>query len=344
MPNHDIVVIGASAGGVEALKQLVSLLPANLPAAVFIVLHVSPHGHSALPMILSRAGPLPALHPHDGEIIQKGTIYVAPPDTHLIIKNGYISLSRGPKENGHRPAVDPMFRSAARVYGRRVVGVVLSGVLDDGTAGLVAVKYRKGTCIAQDPEEALYPGMPLSAIENDHVDFILPIPQIVHRLVELASEPVLEDNSEASLSLGREVEIADMNQSVSSVPPGEPAVFACPECGGTLWEAQEGDLIRFRCRVGHAFTAQSLLAEQADALEDAFWAALRALEERAALARRLAERARQRNQLHTASTFDEQARSAEAQAEVIRRVLEQGILRGDIGVSPHVEGKIAEEN
>ena len=170
MAGHDIIVIGASAGGVEALGQLIPLLPPDLPAAVFIVLHISSQGTSVLPNILNRAiakrqknSTLKAVHPQDGEPIVHGQIYVAPPDCHLLVKDGYIRLARGPKENSNRPAVDPLFRTAARAYGRRVVGVVLSGSLDDGTAGLMAVKQRGGVAIVQKPEEALYSGMPDNA-------------------------------------------------------------------------------------------------------------------------------------------------------------------------------------
>ncbi len=160
MAGHDIIVIGASAGGVEALVQLVQNVPADLPASIFVALHVSPHGSSVLPQILSRHGALLASHPQDGEAIEPGRIYVAPPDHHLWVRRGRVRVSRGPSENGLRPAVDPLFRSAARSYGRRVVGVILSGSLDDGTAGLQAIKSQGGVAIVQRPEDALFVGMP----------------------------------------------------------------------------------------------------------------------------------------------------------------------------------------
>src|SRR6476469_2300753 len=190
MPRHDIIVIGASAGGVEALINLVKNLPAELPAAIFIVVHIPAHSKSVLPNILTRAGSLRACHPQDGAKIENGEIYVAPPDYHLLVKQGYVTVARSARENSHRPAVDPLFRSSARVYGRRVVGVVLSGALDDGTAGLLAVKQRGGVAIVQDPAEAMFTGMPTSAIENVDVDSILPITAIASRLVSLAQEPV----------------------------------------------------------------------------------------------------------------------------------------------------------
>jgi two-component system chemotaxis response regulator CheB len=323
-----MIVIGASAGGVEALKQLVGLLPAEFPASIFVVLHVPAHGKSVLPHILTRAGSLNAIHPRDGQAIRKGNIYIAPPDTHLLVKRDYITLSRGPKENGHRPAVDPLFRSAARAYGRRVVGVVLSGNLDDGTAGLIAIKMRHGIAIVQHPEDAMYAGMPTSAIENANPDYILTIEKIAPLLVELANDPVDESAEHTHPEeIDKEVEIAEMT--TSEPPSGTPATLACPECGGTLWEVQDGELIRFRCRVGHAFTAQTLLAEQGEQLEDAFWVALRALEESASLAQRMADRARLRNQPHVASTFQEQAENAKARANLVRQVLQNGILNAE---------------
>jgi two-component system chemotaxis response regulator CheB len=187
----DIVVIGTSAGGVEALSNLVSYFPSDLDAAIFVVLHIPTYATSVLPQILNRAGKLPASHPQDNEEIRAGHIYIAPPDYHLLVEPGYISLLRGPKENSHRPAIDPLFRSAARAYGKRVVGVVLTGMLDDGTAGLQAVKMCGGTAIVQSPEDAIYKGMPRSAIRHvEDIDYILPLSEIPQTLVELANTPV----------------------------------------------------------------------------------------------------------------------------------------------------------
>jgi two-component system chemotaxis response regulator CheB len=329
MPTHDIIVIGASAGGVEALSYLVKRLPPNLNAAVFIVLHVPSHATSVLPQILTRAGKLPAFHAKDKETIVSGRIYIAPPNYHLLVKQGYINLVRGPKENGHRPAVDPLFRTAARAYGRRVVGVVLTGALDDGTAGLKAVKARGGVAVVQSPDDAMYNGMPRSAIENgENIDYILPLSHIPNVLAELVNTPV-EEEAEKPVSEEMEFEsdIVEMDMAMLNKDndrPGTPSSFACPDCGGTLWEMPEADLLRFRCRVGHAYSAETLLSEQSDALEDALWVALRALEEKSSLAERMAKRMHERNHDLSGKRFQEQAEDALKRAAIIRDVLMNG--------------------
>ncbi len=188
MLGHDVIVVGASAGGVEALRGLVGSLPIDLPAAVFLVLHIPAQSPSLLPEILSRSGPLRALHPTNGEVIQHGLIYVAPPDHHLLLEDGFVRVVRGPRENRHRPAIDPLFRSAARAYGSRVVGVILTGSLDDGTAGLLAIKRRGGVAIVQDPDDALYSSMPRSALAHVDVDHVLVLSEIGPVLARLTRE------------------------------------------------------------------------------------------------------------------------------------------------------------
>ncbi len=326
MTARDIIVVGGSAGGVDALQQVVAGLPADLPAAVFVVVHVPPHGPSALPRVLSRAGRLRAVHPHDGQSITPGTIYVAPPDYHLVVKPGHVRLTRGPRENRHRPAADALFRTAARSYGRRVVGVVLSGALDDGTAGLLAVKEAGGVAVVQDPADALYDGMPRSALEHVPVDHALPAAELPALLARLATEPLPEpDGGDPPLPPGaeQEADMAELEPGATHDPhrSGTPSVFGCPECGGVLWELHGNDLLRFRCRVGHAWSADSLVAEQADGLEAALWSALRALEEQAALAERIADRARNRGHDIAVHKFDGQVREAREHAELIRKVL-----------------------
>jgi len=322
MPDHDIVVVGASAGGVEALAGLAASLPARLPAAVFVVLHVPSTGTSALPDILGRQGPLPAAHVKDGEPIEPGRIYVAPPDHHLLLRPGHVHLARGPRENGHRPAVDPLFRSAAREYATRVVGVVLSGALDDGTAGLLAVKSRGGVAVVQDPEDALYPGMPGNALEVVEVDHVVPARAMGELLARLVAEPAAEPPGPAPADMRTEVEVEGFSlEAMEGEHPGVPSGFSCPDCNGVLWGIQDEGLQRFRCRVGHAWSPESLLARQSESLEAALWIALRSLEERAALARRLAGPARDRGHRITAARFEEQATEAQNAARLVRNLL-----------------------
>lgn len=308
--------------------HLVGGLPADLPASLFVVLHVPPNGSSVLPDILSRRGPLPALHPDDNAPILPGRIYVAPPNHHLLLKEGTVRVTRGPNENGHRPAIDPLFRSAARFYGPRAVGVILSGMLDDGTAGLQAIKQMGGTAIVQDPDEALFGGMPRSAVENVAIDLVLPLAEIAPAVARLAHEEAPERNGSAMpAKIDAELQIAEHGeQGNPSLHIGTPSSYACPECHGVLWEHKDGVYLRFRCRVGHAFSPDTLLAEQANALEDALWTALRALEENAALARRLCARAQERGHSLAASRFEVQAAEASQRAEIVR----QALLRGQV--------------
>lgn len=324
MSTHDIIVIGASAGGVEALTELVRGLPANLPAAVFVVVHFPAQSPSLLPQILTRASHLRAIHAQHGEAIQPGHIYVAAPDHHLAVYKGVMHVVRGPKENHCRPAIDPLFRSAAAAYGSRVVGIILSGSLGDGTAGLLAVKQRGGVAIIQQPDDALFPDMPRNALEYVTVDYVLPVAEMAPLVARLAHKPAAampavsgSNNEKKEIALAE----ADMAIIENKEKPGIPSVFGCPDCGGTLWELQEGDLLRFRCRTGHAFSADSLLSVQAEALEGALWAALRGLEENAALAQRMAVRARDRNLTLAAEKFEERVRTVEQQASIIRNVL-----------------------
>jgi two-component system, chemotaxis family, protein-glutamate methylesterase/glutaminase len=322
MPDHGIVVVGASAGGVEALADLAGSLTSDLPAAVFVVLHLPAAGTSALPEILRRQGRLPAAHVKDGEPIRPGRIYVAPPDHHVLVRTGHVHLSRGPRENGHRPAVDPLFRSAAREYGTRVIGLVLSGALDDGTAGLLAIKSRGGVAVVQDPADALYPGMPGNALEHVEVDHVLAAASMGELLARLVADPAEPPTDAAPSDMRVEVEMEGFSlEAMEGGHPGRPSGFSCPDCHGVLWQIRDGGLERYRCRVGHAWSPQSLLTQQSEALEAALWVALRSLEERAALARRLAEPARRRGYSITATRFEEQAAEAQQAARLVRDLL-----------------------
>jgi two-component system chemotaxis response regulator CheB len=325
--HHDIVVIGASMGGVEALSQLVAQLPEDLPAVVCIVLHVAAEHRSLLPEILSRVGPLPARHPRDYEPLEQGRIYVAPNDHHLLLEEGHVRVLKGPLENGHRPAVDPLFRSAARVYGPRVVGVVLTGARNCGTAGLLAVKSQGGLAVVQDPEDAACADMPRSALEYVNVDHCVRLSKMGTLLSQLVATPVrLTRKRPKSPLLEQEVEVLKGNPEATNQPPahGHPSHFSCPDCGGVLFELNDTGLLRYRCRVGHAYTGEALDHGQQHSVDSALWAAIRALEENAALARRLAGRARERSQAHSARRYNERAQAAEQQAQAIRELAMQG--------------------
>jgi two-component system chemotaxis response regulator CheB len=326
MAGHDIIVVGASAGGVEALSALVGDLPEDLPAAVFIVLHMGAHSSTALPKILARRTKLPVDHPNDGEPIERNRIYVAVPDRHLLVVPGAVRVANGPKENGHRPAVDTLFRSAAASYGRRVAGVVLSGTRDDGTAGLRTIHDQGGVAIVQDPDEALFPGMPQSALVGDHPDFVLSVSEMAETLSRLARNDLLQGGRSEPMSDELNAELRWANPDLAWAAPVEPPLgipsgFTCPECHGGLWEIEEDGFPRYRCRVGHGFSAETLLVSQRTDVETALWTAYRALEERVALFRRLADRAQTRQAGITAEHFRAEAADIGRQAELLRAVL-----------------------
>lgn len=327
-PQH-IIAIGASAGGVETLVQLVQCLPADLDAAIFIVVHFPARATSVLPSILNRVKTLPAQHAIDGMSIESQQIYIAQPDYHLLIERGRIRLSHGARENGHRPAIDALFRSAAYTYGRRVIGVILTGTLDDGAAGLLTIKARGGYTIVQDPEEALFSGMPLSAIQAVEVDAILPVQNIADRLCELVKLPIPDPPLKKSMSEAMPQDDHWVAQEKDAIEQGKRAgyasAFTCPDCGGVLWELTDYNLMRYRCHVGHAYSIESLLSEKDDSLERALWTANRAMEEKAALARRMATQARKSNHPMSEVQFSERAEEAEKHADVLKQVLLQQI-------------------
>jgi two-component system chemotaxis response regulator CheB len=324
---RDMVCIGASAGGVEILMEIAERLPADYPGSLFVVVHMPPDNPSVLARVLDRKSALRVEQPIDGQRIERGHIYVAPPDHHLLVKRGYVRVTRGPKENGFRPAVDPLFRTAALAYGPRAVGVILSGNLDDGTVGLAAIKQRGGIAIAQDPSEALYSGMPRSAQERvslDHVASAREIPELLSRLAhELVDAHGAHDMTDDDDQIEIEADVAELDPELVSqtLPPGTPSGYGCPDCGGALYTLSNGELIHFRCRVGHAWSPDALLDRQGQTLDDALWTALRALEENVALSVTLAKRMRGRGNDTGARRFEQQARTAMQNAETIRAVL-----------------------
>jgi two-component system chemotaxis response regulator CheB len=305
---------------------LVADLPRDFPASIFVVHHFPPQSVSALPSIVNRAGSLQASQPVDGEAFAPGRIYISRPDQHLLVRDGRIRLTRGPREHGHRPAVDPLFRTAARSYGSRVIGVILSGTLDDGTAGLLAIKDAGGLALVQDPEETAYPGMALSAIQHVPVDVVAPVAQLGPLIARLAREPAPEFYR--PLPRDDEIDPADPDPAVVGTaalreggPPGQPSPFVCPECGGVLWESERDGFLHFRCHVGHGYSAETLLVDQSKSLEDALWSAVRTLEEKAELARQLAERARRKGLHRSAGRFATTAHDAEQGSAMIRAAL-----------------------
>jgi two-component system chemotaxis response regulator CheB len=334
MPRRDVVVIASSAGGIEALRDVLRGVPVDYDGVMLVVLHMPAGGGMALPKILDRAGPLPAAPAVDGEPLKVGRVYVCVADHHLLIGDGHVHVRRGPRENGHRPAADPLFRSAARYFGTRVVGVVLSGTLSDGTAGLSAVRRQGGVAIVQEPSDALYGGMPTSALDSVGADFVVPAAKIGPLLATLAREDGPADEPTPDETLRKEVALMEGDHDPVRNHPGRPSPWPCPDCNGVLWEIDD-DVLRFRCRVGHAWSAESLIHEQGAAVEAALWVALRALEDRATLNRTLAERARAGGRSLSAGRFAEESEDIDQSIEILRRLvntdeiagaLEEGIL------------------
>jgi len=329
MPDNgcDIVVVGASAGGVEALTRLARSTPADFGVPILVVLHIPPAGPSVLPQILDRSGPLDAVHAEDGMELDGGGFYVAPPDRHMRVEGRRIQLDPGPRENGHRPAIDPLFRSAADSFGDRAAGVVLSGTLDDGTVGLYCIKQAGGAALVQHPDDALYRAMPANAIAYCQPDYVLPVEELVDILVRLTATSAARP--------GRKISVANdqaPDPSAEDAQPGELAPFACPDCGGTLWERSAGETVSYRCRVGHAFTLNSLVARHDESLERTLWAACRALEERAAISRRVARRLLEGGRRDSAGRFDRQATTAARQAAHLKGLLDELEASPDVGL------------
>jgi two-component system chemotaxis response regulator CheB len=317
-----VVVVGASAGGVEALREFVGHLPADLPACVCVVLHVPPNAPSALAPILRRVCSL-QVHSAAPELpLTAGSVVVAIADHHLLVGPTRVTLGAGPRENSHRPAVDVLFRSAARWWGPRAIAVVLSGALDDGAAGAHAVARQGGVVLAQDPENAMYSGMPRATLSAVPEATIGTPAQLAARVDELCKQPVDAPPPAVDPVLLVETAVAELDEEAHADPerPGRPAGVACPDCHGAMFEIRDGPLIRYRCRVGHAWSPETLLVEQISAVETALWSAIRSLEEQAAVHRQLSERdGKTFQQMH-----QQRAAEADASAAVIRDLLREG--------------------
>jgi two-component system, chemotaxis family, protein-glutamate methylesterase/glutaminase len=305
--HRDIVVIGASAGGLDAMRELFANVPGDLPATFFVVQHLAPSPPSRLPELLSHHTPFRAMHPVHGQEIAPQTIYVAPPDMQMLLRPGYLHVVRGPKENGHRPAVDALFRSAARAYGPRVIGVVLTGYLDCGTAGLLSIKARGGLALAQDPATAFAVDMPRSAVQHVRLDRVASAAELGPILAELVRAPAGPMPSTVPRPVS-ELEGDEL---------GPQAEFVCPECRGALTEAVLGTFTQFRCHVGHTFSMEAVLGQQTEETERALWAAVRALEESAGIAQRMAARSHGELEVRFAEKYETLTR----QAEHIRGIL-----------------------
>ena len=331
MPNRDIIVMGASAGGIEALLELAPSLPADLPAAILLVVHIPESYVSHLPALLNQRGRLPASHPDDGQPVTPGHIFVAPPGFHLTVLDGCMRLTRGPRENSVRPAIDPLFRTAANHYRRRVVGVLLSGTLDDGTAGLLQVKMRGGVTMVQSLDDALFASMPGTALKYMEVDYTLPVSGMAAALAALAHGHAASHGGTSTMSRGSQEDDDDLvAQSRGRWEEGvdtadKRSVLTCPECGGVLWEMDTSTpMLRFQCHTKHAYSADSLVSAQGTAAEASLWASVRRLEEVHSLALRLERHARDHRDTETAGALQRRAQQAKNQADAVRDVILQG--------------------
>jgi two-component system chemotaxis response regulator CheB len=322
MPRRDLVVIGASAGGLEALRAILKRLPSSFDACVLVVMHTRADANGVLPDILERVSTLPVAFGQTGDRLTPGHTYVAPPDYHMLVTGSSLSIVHGPRENGFRPAIDPLFRTAARERGVGVIGVILSGALSDGAFGLSVIKQHGGIAIVQDPDDATIGNMPRNAMNAVDVDYVLPAAEIAAELMRLTAEAAEGDDLMAR-TRDLEPQLPSENTQVSEMLDryGAPSGLTCPDCGGALWEVQEGRLVRYQCHVGHQYAVDSLDAEQRGAVDTALWSAVRVLEEQSELKMRMARRAEGNGLLNVAEGFHASARDAHAQAQQIRSVL-----------------------
>ncbi len=319
MANRDILTLGTSAGGFEALRFLAGEFSRDFPASVLVVIHLSGQFRSSLDAMLTQAGPLPASFAVDGEMLEKSRIYIAPAERHLIVDGERLRLGSGPRENNARPALDPLFRSAALCCGPRTVGVILTGTLGDGSAGLSALKRSGGITVVQDPSDAAFPEMPTTALARsrpDHVVGLAGMPALLDGLArQPEGRPVPVDSNlkyEVDIASGGRGSMAEMDRI------GRRSVFACPDCHGVMWEIEEGELVRYRCHVGHAYSSEIMGLALDENLRQAFGSALRALDERTALARKLEAHAIATGRTTIAESWAAKAREFEAEAGVIR--------------------------
>lgn len=322
MENHHVIAIGTSAGGVQALKTIIKFLPNDFPASVFIVQHISSEVSSNLATVLNNVAQLKISFAEDKESIEPCRIYIAPPDYHLLLEYDRIRVIRGPRENRMRPAIDPLFRSAAVAYKSYATGVILTGMLDDGTAGLQAIKACGGMAIVQDPDDAAYSSMPESAIANVAVDRIASLEEIPKILKERVRQtPKIITKIPADLLLEAPITQDAITQPETMAEIGTPVAHSCPSCGGPLWQIGDNSLLRYRCHVGHGFTSSTLVEEQSEATEKALWIALRTLEERSRLLKNMSDRYSKRGVTSLAKVHQERSQEALDHSILIRNLI-----------------------
>ncbi len=322
MQTRNIIVIGASAGGFDALKTLVAGLPADLPATLLIVWHMAPDTTGVLPQVFNKCGSLPASNACDGEALKPGHIYVAPPDRHLLLEDGVLRTTHGPKENRFRPAIDPLFRSAAYAYGPRVIGVILSGALDDGTSGLWTIKEAGGLAVVQHPADADVPSMPENALRAVAVDYCVPVAEMAPLLTRLCREEIPQ-NTFAMKPNGRtqkEIAVAaeDTDAALALFKTGDLTPFTCPECGGVLARFREATRFRFRCHTGHAFSSDALLTAVTEQVEDGFYRTLRSMDEGVMLLNHMGDHLAEANEPRLAALYFKKAKEFSSRADVLR--------------------------
>lgn len=324
MEKRNIIVIGASTGGFEAFKKIVKELPADLDASVFIVWHMGPNIRGILPGVLNKLNTIHAAHAYDKEPIKSNRIYVAPPDHHLLIEEGRVRVTHGPKENRFRPAVDPLFRSAAHAYGNRVIGVVLSGALDDGTAGLWRIKRNGGIAVVQDPADAEVASMPENALREVMVDHCVPVGEMADLLVKRSAEKipanteVMKDEKTAT-----EIEIAAEENALKkgAFNLGAPSSFACPDCHGVLAKIVDGNLVRYRCHTGHAYSTDSLMAAITEKVEESLYNAIRGMDESILLFNHIGDHYAEANQPKLAAAYFKKANEAVERSNLVRKAV-----------------------
>lgn len=325
MPRRDIVAIGASAGGIEALQVLTSKLPASFEAAVLVTVHLAADYPSELDRILTHSGALPARFAQGGETIESGQIYLAPPRRHLLVTGDLgLELGHGPRENNARPAIDPMFRSVALCCGSRGIGVVLSGMLSDGAAGLLAFKQSGGLTVVQEPSDAAFSEMPTHAVQQTQPDHVVALDAMPALLKKLVRQPA-GDSIPVAERLRFEVEIARNGHSNMTGMDriGRRSVLACPDCHSLMWEIDEGELVRYRCHVGHAYTAESMKHAIDENLSKALGSALRALDERVAIGEKLRDKAIESRRTRSVAWWQQRIDETRCEAEIIRQSILQ---------------------